>query len=168
MLVSWRRKDEQKSINFYRDFVYLFKDAGFFRFKPEKKKFRIFLIILALLIWKYVDNFNSVSSHKNFFEGVILWIPMTLKEELVYRYGLFKYLRDKKINTILAYTIPAIAFGIGHYYKNSFLSPIGSVIYTTVIGLFLQFAYESTGWSIYASWILHIMNNSLASVHLIK
>ncbi len=167
MLISWQRKDEQKKIKFTKDFVYLFQDSGFFRFNPKKKQFKIFLILLAAFISMYLFGLSHITSFGNFLKMIIFWIPLTLEEELIFRYGLFKHLREKKINTVLVYVIAALIFGSGHFYKDGITGPFESLIIGTIYGLFFQFSYESTGWSIYPSWILHLISNALAPYYML-
>jgi len=162
MLISWYRTDKQKKIGFTGDFLYLLQDAGFLKFKPKKKQFKIFLVLLALFISMYLFYLPHITSLENLFKNFIFWIPLTLEEELIFRYGLFKHLREKKINAVIVYMIAAFIFGIGHFYKDGINGPFESLILGTIYGLFFQFAYESTGWSIYTSWLLHLVSNVLA------
>lgn len=132
------------------------------KFKPKKKQFKIFLVLLALFVSMYFFDLPHITSLENLFKSFIFWIPLTLEEELIFRYGLFKHLREKKINVVIVYMIAAFIFGLGHFYKDGISGPFESLILGTIFGLFSQFAYESTGWSIYTSWLLHLISNVLA------
>ncbi|BBJ29100.1 CPBP family intramembrane glutamic endopeptidase [Athalassotoga saccharophila] len=161
MLISWYRTDKEKKIRFTGDFLYLLQDAGFLRFKPKKKQFKIFLIFLALFVSMYLFRLPHIISLENLFKNFIFWIPLTLEEELIFRYGLFKHLREKKINALIVYIIASLIFGSGHFYKDGISGPFESLILGTIYGLFFQFAYESSGWSIYTGWLLHLVSNVL-------
>lgn len=163
MLISWQRDaNKQKRIKLGRNFASNLKDIGFFRFKPKRKQFKVFLVIFAADIFRYFLVPPHITSYLNLLRRTILWIPITLEEELTFRYGLFKYLRRKKINVIFVYLLSALIFGSGHFYKDGLTTPLMSFVLGTLSGLFYEFAYESSGWSIYVSWALHLFSNSLS------
>ncbi|MGC9219269.1 MAG: CPBP family intramembrane glutamic endopeptidase [Athalassotoga sp.] len=140
-------------------FKYELSEIGFkikkFKLTPVKWKRIVLLIIFLYISLKLL--FISLSLNELII--FVFMIPLTLGEEIFYRYAIFKVLRGMRLNTFMVYVISATVFSSGHFYYNSGYSPWFSFIYNFIFGLFCQYAYENTGWSIYTPWILHLINN---------
>ncbi|BBJ29104.1 CPBP family intramembrane glutamic endopeptidase [Athalassotoga saccharophila] len=140
-------------------FKYELNEIGFkikkFKLTPVRWKRVALLIIFLYTSLKLLFISLSFNELKIF----ILMVPLTLGEEIFYRYAIFKVLREMRLNAFMVYIISAAIFSSGHFYYNSGYSPWFSFIYNFIFGLFCQYAYENTGWSIYTPWILHLINN---------
>jgi membrane protease YdiL (CAAX protease family) len=84
-------------------------------------------------------------------------------EELVYRMGLFCYLRKK--NVILAHIVTSVVFAMGHSLGagSLYLTLIESVPYF-VVGLVLSLTYERSK-TIYSCIVIHMLYNSLGFIN---
>ncbi len=81
-------------------------------------------------------------------------------EELTYRVGAFTFL--KRINTVLAYVVVSLVFGLIHMKDFSSLNEWLSFPSYLIAGLCLSFAYDKFGFS--ASFSAHALNNLLSVI----
>ncbi|MGC9140695.1 CPBP family intramembrane glutamic endopeptidase [Athalassotoga sp.] len=130
----------------------------------------LFLISIILFCLKFISIFTLLMTEPLKFLDlnlIFFLIPVTLMEEIVFRYGFFKTIRQMKVNFLIAYIIPALIFAAGHFYKNDGMSPVASVIFTFIFGLLMEMLYEGSGWSIYPSWFFHFLNDMASFVILL-
>ena len=154
-----------KSIEYISDFQKEFrneiKEVGF----TSKISFSVLFIVATvfLLVMIMPSFISDAINDKSLILNLVLFVaPMSLAEEVIFRYGIFKYIRQMHVNVIISYLISAIIFGLGHFYKNNGLPPVLSVVWVSAFGILLQMVYEGSGWSIYPSWGFHTLNNVAA------
>ncbi len=134
---------------------------GFKGFTLPKGPAVVMIIVTASYSLLVLSNFdlNKNISFSSYLGVFFLLTPMALGEEIIFRYGIFRYLKEKRINGFLVYVIGAAVFAGFHYYKNISGLPVQSVINAFVLGMFLQWIYEKSEWSIYPGWFIHTLNN---------
>ena len=154
-------KKDYENYSLRKIFKSEFKEIGFDKIKPHSTShFFVFFTILVIYILMRIEFLSFTGTYAHHIWSLTVFLaPMTLSEELFVRYGLFKVLRQSKINSFWAYIIPALVFSSMHYYYNMGCSPLYSTISAFFMSLFFQFAYESTGWSIYIPWFLHLFQD---------
>ncbi|BBJ28364.1 hypothetical protein ATHSA_1277 [Athalassotoga saccharophila] len=130
----------------------------------------LFLISIILFCLKSIPIFTLLMTEPLKFLDlnlIFFLIPITLMEEIVFRYGFFKTIRQMKVNFLIAYIVPALIFAAGHFYHNDGSTPIASVIFAFIFGLLMEMLYEGSGWSIYPSWFFHVLNDMASFVILL-
>jgi len=91
------------------------------------------------------------------YQGSLWQIISVLYEELIFR-GVLLYILIKKIGSVKAIIISAIAFGIYHWFSQGVFGDIKQMIiifiYTGIMGLLLAYAYAKT-FSLYIPVAIH-------------
>lgn len=154
-----KRTDNVEYIgDFSKKFIEEIKKVGF---TSKIRLSMLFFVVAIFLFLMIIPSFISVViSDKYLILNLVFFLaPITLAEEIIFRYGIFKYLRQMHVNAIIPYVLSAIIFGSEHFYKNNGFSPISSFIWTSAFAFLLQMVYEGSGWSIYPSWFLHLLND---------
>lgn len=161
MFDSKRIKSIEYIDDFKKQFIEETKKIGF----TSKLRFSMLFVVAVIFLFPMIfPSFVSfVVNDKSLILNLVFFLaPITLAEEIIFRYGIFKYLRQMHVNAIIPYILSAIIFGLGHFYENNGLSPMLSVIWISAFAILLQMIYEGSGWSIYPSWFFHLLNDITA------
>ncbi len=142
------------------------KNIGFF------KNERLEPIIIGGIWLGGLSLFLCVSlGFKQFFSSFFTWwVPWrilifsltSLAEEIMFRYGLFRHMRVLMKKKFWPYVISSVIFAAMHLYSFGSTTVIEHVVGTFFLGLILAWIYESSDYSIYPSWIVHIIGDVIA------
>jgi membrane protease YdiL (CAAX protease family) len=108
------------------------------------------------------SNVNTVVQYSPYLSLLIFGFIGPFCEEITYRLGLFNFF--KRFNTVIAYIVTAIVFGLIHFDFSNALSAtewLNLPIYM-LMGAFLAFCYDKFGFG--ASYLAHATNNIFSVV----
>ncbi len=142
------------------------KSIGFFRNKETKP----IVIGIVWLAGVSVVLIVSLGFERFLLSFLTFWVPWrvlifslsSLAEEIMFRYGLFRHLRILMKGRFWPYVISSAVFAAMHFYSFGLTSSVEHVIGTFFLGLILAWIYESADYSIYPSWIVHMIGDVIA------
>jgi len=142
------------------------KNIGFFK-TDKKKPVVIGVIWLAGIFSVMLFSFGTSVFFRNLLTFWVLWRILlfsftSLAEEIMFRYGLFKHMRMLMKGKFWPYVISSAVFAAMHFYSFGVTSAAKHVVGTFSLGLILAWIYESADYSIYPSWIVHMIGDVVA------